>query len=123
MLRSAPLLRPLYLLAGFISVTLGTVGAFLPLLPSVPFFILAAFCFGRSDPRLERWLLDHSVVGPSIRLWREKGAISRKGKLAASAAFVFSIGMALWLSPMPWSLVAVAVMLMSGAWIWTRPEA
>lgn len=105
------------------SLVLGAVGVVLPLLPTVPFMILAAYCFGRSDPRIERWLLDHRHFGPSIRRWRESGAISRRGKVAATVAFMASIALALVLSPFPWSLIPVAAALIAGSWIWSRPEA
>lgn len=68
---------------GVLLVVIGIVGAFLPLLPSTIFFILAAGCFARSSPALEAWLLSHPVAGPGIRAWREHGAISRNGKLLA----------------------------------------
>ena len=115
--------RHLYLIAGFLSIGLGAIGAFLPLLPTVPFMILAAFCFARSSPRLEAKLLNHRQFGPHIRRWREHGAISRRGKVAAVAAFGFSIALALILSPWPWFLVPIAAALIGGSWIWTRPEA
>ncbi len=117
-----PLLRPVYLAAGAASLALGAAGIVLPLLPTVPFVILAAFCFGKADPRLERWLLDHPRFGPSIRHWRERGAISRKGKLAATAAFVLSIALALAFAPWPWMLLPLVAAALAGAWIWTRPE-
>ena len=85
--------------------------------------ILAAFCFARSSPRLEAKLLNHRQFGPHIRRWREHGAISRRGKVAAVAAFGFSIVLALILSPWPWFLIPVAAALIGGSWIWTRPEA
>lgn len=115
--------RHLYLVGGFVSLGLGAAGAVLPLLPTVPFMILAAFCFARSNPRLEAKLLDHPHLGPHIRRWRERGAISRKGKKAALAAFAFSVALALLLSPWPWWLVPVAAALIGGSWIWTRPDA
>jgi uncharacterized membrane protein YbaN (DUF454 family) len=115
--------RHLYLIAGFISIGLGAIGAFLPLLPTVPFMILAAFCFARSSPRLEAKLLDHKHFGPHIRRWREHGAISRRGKKAALAAFAFSVLLALFFSPWPWPLAPLAAALIGGRWIWTRPEA
>lgn len=118
-----PLLRSIYLAAGVISLGLAILGVALPLLPTVPFLILAAFCFGRSDPRVERWLLEHPKFGPSIRDWRERRAISRKGKIAATVAFAASIVLALFVSPFPWSLAPVAAALIAGSWIWTRPEA
>ena len=114
--------RHFYLACGFLSLGLGAIGAFLPLLPTVPFMILAAFCFARSSPVLEARLLEHRHFGPHIRRWREKGAISRRGKKAALAAFAFSAVLALLLSPFPWFLIPLAAALIGGTWIWTRPE-
>ena len=67
--------RHFYLVAGWLSLGLGAIGAVLPLLPTVPFVILAAFCFARSSPRLEAWLVGHPVFGPHIAAWRDYGAI------------------------------------------------
>jgi uncharacterized membrane protein YbaN (DUF454 family) len=115
--------RHFYLMSGWLSLALGAIGAFLPLLPTVPFVILAAFCFARSSPRLEAWLVNHPAFGHHIIAWRHKGAISRKGKIAASIAFVFSIVLAAIFSPWPWVMAPVAAALLTGSWIWTRPEA
>ena len=56
--------------------------------------LVAAWAFSRSSPRLEAWLLNHPHFGHHIVAWREKGAISRKGKIAATAAFALSIVLA-----------------------------
>ncbi|MGE4323914.1 MAG: YbaN family protein [Sphingobium sp.] len=114
--------RPLYLAAGCLSLALGAIGAVLPLLPTVPFMILAAFCFARSSPALEARLLNHRHFGPHILRWRERRSISRRGKKAALAAFAFSVVLALIFSPFPWFLIPVAAALIGGWWIWTRPE-
>ncbi|MBJ7499956.1 MAG: YbaN family protein [Sphingopyxis sp.] len=114
--------RHFYLVAGWASLGLGAIGAFLPLLPTVPFVILAAFCFARSSPRLETWLLTHPHFGHHIVAWREKGAISRKGKIAATAAFALSIVLAAIFSPWPWVMLPVIAAAVTGSWIWTRPE-
>lgn len=114
--------RTLYLVCGFLALGLGAVGIALPLLPTVPFMILAAFCFARSNPALEARLLDHRYFGAHIRRWRERGAISRRGKQAALAAFATSAIMGLLLSPFPWSLIPLSVALIGGSWIWMRPE-
>lgn len=116
------MLRLGYLLLGLLSLTLGAIGAFLPLLPTVPFMILAAFFFARSSPRLEAKLLDHAHFGPHIRLWREKGAISRKGKGAALAAFTLSAAIGLATLSFPWTLVPLAAAVIGGSWIATRPD-
>ena len=114
--------RHFYLVAGWASLGLGAIGAFLPLLPTVPFVILAAFCFARSSPRLENWLLTHPRFGHHIVAWRDKGAISRKGKIAATAAFALSIVLAAIFSPWPWVMLPVIAAAVTGSWIWTRPE-
>ncbi|PKP88237.1 MAG: DUF454 domain-containing protein [Alphaproteobacteria bacterium HGW-Alphaproteobacteria-17] len=114
--------RHFFLVGGFLSLALGAIGAVLPLLPTVPFVILAAFCFARSSPRLEAWLLHHPTFGPHIVAWREKGAISRKGKVAAMLAFAFSIALALIFAPWPWMMAPIIAAAVGGSWIWTRPE-
>lgn len=115
--------RHFFLVSGWASLGLGAIGAFLPLLPTVPFVILAAFCFARSSPRLEAWLVTHPQFGHHIVAWREKGAISRKGKIAASVAFAISIVLAAIFSPWPWVMAPVIAAVVTGSWIWTRPEA
>lgn len=94
----------------------------MPLLPTVPFVILAAACFAKGSPALERRLLEHPRFGPHILLWREKRAISRKGKYASFAAFAVSIALALAFVRFPWSLTPVLAMAITGTWMWTRPE-
>jgi uncharacterized membrane protein YbaN (DUF454 family) len=95
---------------------------FLPLLPTVPFVILSAFCFARSNPRWERWLLDHRHFGPHIEAWRSRGAISRKGKAAALVAFAASALLSLAMLSLPWSLLPLLAAAVGGSWILTRPE-
>ncbi|MEH6790367.1 YbaN family protein [Parasphingorhabdus sp.] len=114
--------RQLYLAAGLISVALGGIGVVLPLLPTVPFMILAAFCFANSSPRLEAWLVDHHVFGGHIRNWRDRRAITRRGKWAATVAFAASCVIALLFVKLPWNLIPIAAALISGSWIWTRNE-
>ena len=114
--------RLLYLSLGFASVALGAAGIVLPLLPTVPFMLLAAFFFARSSPRLEAWIVEHPRFGPHITAWRTRGAISRSGKRAAAIAFAFSAVIGLVLLPFPWLLVPAAAALIGGSWIATRPE-
>jgi uncharacterized membrane protein YbaN (DUF454 family) len=114
--------RPLFLAAGLASVGLGAIGAVLPIMPTVPFLLLAAFCFARSNPAWEQKLLDHPRYGSSLREWRERRAIGRKAKMAAilamSAGAIFT-----WATlGAPWVFVSLAILLCVGGWILTRPD-
>ena len=59
----------LWLLAGLMSVAIGAVGLVVPLLPTTPFLLVAAFAFARSSERLDRWLREHRSFGPLIDNW------------------------------------------------------
>ena len=107
---------------GFASLGLGTLGIFLPLLPTVVFYIFAAYCFTRSNPVWEAKLLNHPQFGPHIRAWRENGAVSRKGKVAATLAFVASIGIGALTLALPYVLIPPACALVLLTWLWARPE-
>lgn len=119
-----PALRGVYLAAGLVFLALGFVGAFLPVLPTTPFLILAAACFARSSRRLESWLLDHPRFGPTLRDWRERGAIPRKARMMSLAGT--SIGFILfWFGshPGPVLTTAVAALMFFGlAYVFTRPS-
>lgn len=88
-------MRMLWNLAGFVAVGLGVIGAVLPLLPTVPFMLLAAFCFSRGSQRFHDWLVGHPRFGPAIRHWQEHGAIARRGKIAAVLAVFVTFGVSL----------------------------
>lgn len=116
-------MRSIYLLGGFSLTAVGIVGIFLPLLPTTPFLLIAAWCFSRSSPRLEQWLLDHGTLGPPLRDWRRDGAISARAKaiavvlMAASFAFFFYK-----VDPSPLLAGTVALVLgLCSLFILTRP--
>lgn len=114
--------RHLFLAAGLASVGLGAIGVFLPLLPTVPFLILAAFCFARSSPKLEARLMNHPRYGHHLVAWREKGVVGRRAKWSAVVAFAISIMIALIALPLFWSLIPIGVAMISLTWLWRRPE-
>ncbi|MGB8622940.1 MAG: YbaN family protein [Paracoccaceae bacterium] len=117
-------MRLLWLFAGLVSIGLGMVGAVLPLLPTVPFLLLAAFFFARSSERLHNWLLTHPSFGAPIIDWQERGAISRRAKWIASLSMVAAFGISLALGVPPIILLVQAIVLsMVALFIWTRPEA
>lgn len=105
------------------SVLLGLVGVVVPGLPTVPFLLLGAWAAGKGWPRLEAWLLAHPRWGPTIRQWRERGAVPRRAKWAASLMMAVSaVVLALSAVP-PWlKLGTPLVMLAVATWLWRRPE-
>ena len=84
--RPVELKRPIYKGLGFLAVGLGAVGAALPIMPTVPFLLLAVYFFARSSPELEQKILDHPHWGPHVKDWRERRAISRRSKTMAIGA-------------------------------------
>lgn len=115
--------RIAFLVAGLLSVAIGAIGIVLPLVPTVPLMLLAAFCFARSNPALERRIVEHPRLARHVADWRERGAISRKGKSAALVAFAASAVLGILLLSFPVVLVPVAAAAICGGWILTRPTA
>ena len=106
-----------------VSLLAGVIGVFLPVVPTVPFVLVAAWAGSRGWPALEKWLLEHAVYGPPIRQWRERGAVSRRAKWFATVAMSCSAVM-IWWFPLPaWLPAAVCfVMFCVACWLWMRPE-
>lgn len=116
-------MRIIWLILGLISFAIGVVGIFLPLLPTVPLMLLAAFFFARSSEHLHSWLINHPRFGPSILDWQERRAISKRAKIAASIsiALAFGISIAIGLRPMLLAIQGVTLIAVS-IFIWTRPN-
>ena len=85
-------MRGVYFACGLLCLTLGFAGIFLPLLPTTPLVLLAAFCFSKSSERMHRWLIEHPRLGPTIRDWQENRVIRPKTKGLAAAMIVVVIG-------------------------------
>lgn len=114
--------RPLWAAGGYVFVAIGTIGIFLPLLPTVVFYLLAAWCFSKSHPHLADKLYANKQYGPHLVAWRDRRAISRKGKVSALLAMTSSIPFTYYLVGYPAVLLPVAVLVCAGPWIWTRAE-
>jgi len=118
------MLRPIYLIGGMMMLALGIIGAFVPVMPTTIFLILAAWCFARSSPRLEAWLLNHRRFGGTLRAWRATGAISRRAKVTACCGMALGFGL-FWFGVHPelWLWLLVAAAMLASAWFVTsRPE-
>ena len=80
--------KPFLIIIGIASVGLALIGIFLPLLPTVPFLLLALACFARSSEKLHRWLLTHRTLGPHIRMWHETRSMTTRAKVFAIASII-----------------------------------
>lgn len=114
--------RRLWLAAGAASLLLGLVGIVLPLMPTAPFVLLAAYCFSRGSERWERWLLAHPRFGPPVLAWRRHRAVPRRAKQLALVMMACSSAGAWWLLPSPWRWVPAACCAAVGAWLWSLPD-
>lgn len=137
---SLNVVRLAFLLAGWLALGIGVLGLVLPLLPGVPFFIVAAWCFSRGSERVHGWLMSHRIIGPLIRNWHEHQVIPLPAKIGATIGLVTSVmflvifapqNVALanevWLMPVVeagWPIPTIAGMINAaiGAFILSRPS-
>ncbi len=94
--------RILYLMLGWFSLITGIIGIFLPLLPTTPLVLLAAWCFSKSSNRFHTWLLEHKFFGPIVRDWQSSDGIP---KHARNRAILFM-----------WTGMAISIFIVSRFW-------
>jgi hypothetical protein len=87
-----PALRWALLVSGCAAVVLAVFGMILPVLPTVPFLLLALTCFARSSPRVHAWLLGHASFGPLVRPYLQGAGLPRTAKVRAITLLWGSIG-------------------------------
>ena len=87
--------KKILLLFGFISLGLGLIGSILPLLPTTPFLLLAAYFFSKSSDKWYQWLINLPKVGKQIKSWNEHGVISKSSKFFC---FISIVGVITWLT-------------------------
>lgn len=115
-------LRALWLLAGALSLATGIVGIFVPLLPTTPLVLLAAWCFSRGSARWEGWLLAHPRWGPMVRDWRAERAVPLRAKQLATAMMAISSAWAAWTISSGWRWVPALCCVAVATWLWSLPS-
>jgi uncharacterized protein len=115
--------RIVYFLIGCVFVGLGFIGAFLPLLPTVPFLLLALWCFARSSQRFHDWLYHHPRFGPPLREWDQHGVIPVRAKILSTAMMAVSMAIMLAVTDLSaWAYGGIAaVLLCVSLYILSRP--
>ena len=114
--------RIMWLALGATALGLAVLGVALPLLPTTPFLLVAAFAFARSSKRLHDWLLNHPTFGALIDDWHTHGAISRRTKIIAAASMVVVFILSLAMGA-PGHVLAIQgiVLFMAAAFVLSRP--
>lgn len=113
-----------YLAAGWTALITGVIGIVLPVLPTTPFVLIAAYCFSRSSPRLHRWLSETTTMGPLIRGWEAYGVIPLRAKVLATAVIAPLVGYPILFRDIS-LLGKFAAALVSACglfFIWSRPS-
>lgn len=113
---------PVYRALGALSIVLAVFGAVLPLLPTTPFLILAAWFFARSHPEWEARLLAHPKAGPAILAWRDHRAIPVAAKWAAAIMMGISALGGWYGLPEPWRYLPLGIAAVVLGWMLTRPS-
>ncbi|WP_238987472.1 YbaN family protein [Roseovarius dicentrarchi] len=117
------IMRALWICVGAVSLALGAVGVILPLLPTTPFVLLAAFAFARSAPRLRAWLAGNRIFGPIIVDWEQSGVIAPKYKVIACTVMA-AVLLGSIIGGLAWGLIAIQAVCMAGAaaYVLSRPS-
>lgn len=111
-----------YLILAYFFAGLGIVGAFLPLLPTTPFLLLAAWAATRGSPELHEWLYNHPRFGPPLIAWEEKRAVSTGAKITALVFMALSWTLMLFMTEGPLVPAITAVLFVcGGTYLLTRP--
>lgn len=117
-------MKALWLSLGLLATACGIVGIALPLVPTTPFLLLAAFAFARSSPRLHTWLVAHPRLGRPINDWRRHRAISRRTKFLALVLMAASLVISIAVGVNKWMILAQATALAgAAAFVLSRPSA
>lgn len=116
-------LRAVWFAIGVGSLCLGGIGAVVPVVPTTPFVILAAFAFGKSVPAVQRWLERNATFGPMIADWREHGAINRRAKIVAVAMMLATLAVSVAVSVPLW-IIGIQGVCIAGAalFVCSRPD-
>ena len=116
-------MRLLWLALGLLCVTIGAAGLILPLVPGVPFLIIALWAFSKSSKRFHHWLYPHQTFGPPLRAWNSHRVISLKAKLSAATGMTLALVTLIATGAALTTVIIVATVLAGcAAYVLSRPN-
>lgn len=112
----------LFVSVGVVFLTLGVIGIFLPVMPTVPFLVVASACFAKGSTRMHAWLHSNKWFGPVLKNWEEQRAITFRTKVVSTITMAVGIVSSCIFAPYLWAKIAVLVIcVLVGIFLWTRP--
>jgi uncharacterized membrane protein YbaN (DUF454 family) len=110
--------KKLFIILGSLSLGLGVLGIFVPLLPTTPLLLLSAALYFKGSPRLYEWLINHPRLGEYIRNFREHRAIPLRAKIVSVSMVALTIGYCVVAVVDDWWWAQVLMTLLAVAIIW-----
>lgn len=115
--------RYFLIFTGWLSIVLGVIGIFVPLLPTTPFILLAGGCFAKSSPRFHQWLLNHSFFGPIINNYQNKQGLPRQVKIRAIVFIWITLSISIYFVPFTWLKISIFILgLVITTILWRTPD-
>ncbi|UTF61188.1 YbaN family protein [Gilvimarinus sp. DA14] len=122
--QSPLLLRLPWIILAWVSVALGAIGLFFPVLPTVPFLLVAGWAASKGSPKLHNWLYSHPNFGPLLTAWHEHRAVPRYAKRLTPLLLLGSLTIMFLLGINPWVIACCATIFIAvTAYLWSRPDA
>ena len=118
-------MRHLFFALGWLFFALGVIGAFLPVMPTTPFMLLALWAFAKSSPRFHDWLYRHPLFGPPLQQWQRHRVIPLPAKIMSISMMGGSLVYIVFFTEQPFYVsILVGLTMLYAAWfILTKPSA
>lgn len=105
-------MKPVWFVLAWISFALGAFGAFVPIIPTTPFMILATFLFSKSSPRFHAWILALPIAGPAVKEWGEHRVVRTRAKVLCATMILISLTLIWWRAPVGEALKIILTIIL-----------
>ena len=105
-------MKPVYFVCAWLSFGLGVFGAFVPIIPTTPFMILAAFLFSKSSPKFHAWILTLPLAGPAIKEWGQHRVVRTRAKILCATMILISLALIWFKAPVHIALKGILTIIL-----------